>query len=100
MLDYSTGKISFILIVAVLLACVGSAWLAHRYRAEMRRLTSAPLGAAADVVAQPASEPSLAEPVPFLQPVTCADNRRAGWRVVGLLASLSLLISLSTSTCS
>lgn len=97
MLDYSTGKISFILIVAALLACVGSAWLAHRYRAEMRRLMSAPLGAQADVAAQPASEPSLAEPGPLAQPVSYADNRRAGWRVVGLLAALSLLISLSTA---
>lgn len=97
MLDYSTGKISFILIVAVLLACVGSAWLAHRYRAEMRRLMSAPLGASAA-----ASEPALASPLapmaPIAPPVIYADNRRAGWRVVGLLAALSLLISLSTST--
>lgn len=100
MLDYSTGKISFILVVAVLLACAGSAWLAYRYRAEMRRLMSAPLGAAAGAATAPeavAASTPLHPAAPPARPLTYADNRRAGWRVVGLLAVLSMLISVSTS---
>lgn len=40
-MDYSIGKLIFIFIVAVLLACLGAWWLAARFRTTMQRLMSA-----------------------------------------------------------
>lgn len=45
-MDYSTGKISFLFIVAVALSFLGAWWVAYRYRVTMRRLMSAPVEAA------------------------------------------------------
>lgn len=39
-MDYSTGKLSVILMVAVLLAALGAWIIAARYRAALRRLMS------------------------------------------------------------
>ena len=41
-MNYSTGKLSFIFALAVLLSFVGAWWVARRYRAAMHRLMSAP----------------------------------------------------------
>jgi hypothetical protein len=92
-MDYSTGKLSFIFLVAVALAFVGAGWLARRYRAAMRRLMSVP-GPAAPAPALPPSEPqALPPPVPL----SADDNRRAGWRLMLLLIGLSALISITSA---
>ncbi len=93
-MDYSTGKLSFIFIVAVLLACVASWALAWRFRAVMRRLMSAPLGVPAPTAAA-ASMPAAAWSPPA--PVTAADNRRAGLRLSLLLIGLSCLMACSSA---
>ena len=85
-MNYSTGKLAFILTVAVFLSCTGAWVVAYRYRAAMRRLMSAPsrvAGAAADLSsAQLPASPSLIAP-PRL--VSAQDNQRAGQRLaVGL----------------
>ncbi len=91
-MDYSTGKLSFIFIVAVALSFVGAWWLAHRYRAAMRTLMSAPARAARRpvpgmIAAAPPSAPAAR--------VTASDNRRAGLLVALLLIGLSVLMALS-----
>jgi hypothetical protein len=93
-MDYNTGKLLFIFMVAVLLSFVGAWWVARRYRAAMRTLMSAPLAAspAVDAKGERAS-PTLPNP----SPVTADDNRRAGVRLVALLMALSVLISLSSA---
>ena len=93
-MDYSTGKLIFIFIAAVLLACVASWWLAARYRAAMQRLMSAPAAGAASQGAP------VAPAAPHDPParVTPADNRRAGWHLTGLLIGLSCLMALSSAS--
>jgi hypothetical protein len=90
-MDYSTGKIAFILVVATVLACVASWTVAARYRFAMRRLmslpTTGPRGAA--------SEPAGAAPLPAARRATLADNRRASIRLSLLLFGLSCLLALS-----
>ena len=75
-MNYSTGKLAFILTVAVLLACLGAWGVAHRYRAAMQRLMSAPssvAGAAADIPSEP--PPSTPASIPPPYPVTAQDNQ-------------------------
>ena len=97
-MNYSTGKLAFILIVAVLLACLGAWGVAHRYRAAMRRLMSAPSNVA-DAAADFPSEPQPADPPPISPPipVTAQDNQRAGLRLALLLIALSVLMAGSSA---
>ena len=93
-MDYSTGKLSFIFLVALLLAC-GSAWtVAARYRVAMRRLMSAPLAARAAA----AGAVAATEPVPPPTAVTLADNRHAAVRLTLLLVGLSCLMAISSAS--
>jgi hypothetical protein len=92
-MDYSTGKLSFIFLVAVALSAMAAWWLAHRYRVAMRRLMSAPAADAVGVA--PPLPRSAARPPPA--PLAVADNRRAGWRLALLLAGMSLLMSISSA---
>ncbi len=94
MVAYSTGKLLFIFIVAVVLACGGAWWTANRYRSAMRRLMSAPR--AKD---QRATTPSVErEPPPPPVPVSLADNRRTAIRLMLLLIGLSVLIAVSSTS--
>ena len=108
-MNYSTGKLGFILMVAVLLSFVGAWWVARRYRVAMRRLMSAPLAAPLAGMMRVPAAPARGEPAPALASalvpasapasvaalVTFDDNRRAGRRLVILLVTLSALISFS-----
>ena len=96
-MDYSTGKLSFIFIASVVLACAAAWVLAWRYRAAMRRLMSAPLAPAGRAAAA-VSAPPLTQVLPPADPVTAADNRRAGVRLSLLLIGLSCLMALSSAT--
>jgi hypothetical protein len=97
-MDYSTGRLSLIFLLAVAMAWLGAWWVAHRYRATMRRLMSAPLASAAAGARDPgrcaASPTSRPQP---RRPVTATDNRHAGWRLAGLLVGLSAAMALSQS---
>ena len=101
-MDYSTGKIAFIFLAALVLAWAGARWLAWRYRAEMKALMSAPSAPSA----LPVSAPAPAAPVASSTPpgatpgayrVTLAANVRAGWRVTLLLIGLSVPLALSSA---
>ena len=100
-MDYSTGKLAFILIAAVLLSCVGAWVIAQRYRAAMRRLMSAPAVTAPGAVAGAGSDLKLdpGEPAAALtaRAATAQDNRRADLRLAGLLVGLSCLMALSST---
>ncbi len=92
-MDYSTGKLAFIFVVAVALAVAGAWLLARRYRVAMRALMSAPLVVASSA-ARAAPMPSIA-----LAPavaVTEADNRRTAWCLSGVAVVLSGLIATSS----
>jgi hypothetical protein len=92
-MDFTSGKIVFILLVAALLSVAGALVLARRYRGEMRRLMSATADAG-----PPAAVPRRASRVPApATPLTGQDNRRAGRRVALLLVLLSALLSLSSA---
>jgi len=100
-MDYSTGKLAFIFIIAVTLSWAGAWVLAYRYRSAMRRLMSAP----ADTVASAAPggngvgigrAADVAANLPPL-PVTANDNRRADLRLAALLIALSCLMALSSA---
>ena len=97
-MNYSTGKLAFILIVAVLLACLGAWGVAHRYRAAMRRLMSAPSNmavAAANIPGAPLPAPPASSPPPH--PVTAQDNHRANLHLALLLIALSVLMAASSA---
>ena len=101
-MNYSTGKLSFIFMLAVLLSVVGAWWVARRYRVAMRRLMSAPLAAPAPgltpPLAPPHAPPSAATSIAHApMPVTARDNLRAGYRLALLLVGLSALISLTSA---
>ena len=88
-MDYSSGKLIFIFLVAAALAVVFALLLARRYRAVMRRLMSAPAVATA-VATVPLPAPRAAP-----RSVSWTDNRRCGLRTAALLVLLSVLISFS-----
>ena len=92
-MNYSTGKLAFIFMLAVLLSYAGAWWLARRYRAAMRELMSAPLAASPPSRSTGAAVNTLPQPTP----VTAAANRRAGLRLALLLVTLSGLIALSSA---
>ena len=93
-MDPSTGKLGFIFIVALLLACLGAWVVAHRYRAAMRRLMSAPGGAPAT----PTRAVPGREPMPPPAVVTLAGNRRNATRLTLLLVGLSCLMAISSAS--
>lgn len=91
-MNYSTGKLIFILIVAVILTFIAAALIVHRYRQALQRLMRTP---AASVHTEAA--PFAAEPLSPASAVSLADNRRAGLRLSFLLVGLSCLISSSSA---
>ena len=91
-MNYSTGKLAFIFMLAVLLSHVGAWWVARRYLAAMRELMSAPVAAP-----EPAATGPAVAPLTEAMPVSAAANRRAGLRLALLLITLSGLISLSSA---
>ena len=97
-MNYSTGKLSFIFMLAVLLSVVGAWWVARRYRVAMRRLMSAPLAAPAPGLTPPLAPPNAAASIANApMPVTARDNLSAGYRLALLLVGLSALISLTSA---
>jgi len=93
-MEYSTGKLIFIFMVAAGLSVIGAWLLAWRFRAAMRALMSRPIGPS--TAASPEMTPVLALGT-APAPLSAADNRRAGWRLAALLVALSALISLTTA---
>ena len=91
-MDTSTGKLSFIFIVAVALSFAASWWIARRYRASMRHWMSAPVEAR---VTSPVAWTMSSGEMPPPTPVSSASNRRAGRRLALLLATLSCLLAFS-----
>ncbi len=100
-MNYSTGKLAFIFIAALLLAWAGAWVLARRYRSAMVALMRVP-------AAEPALTPSAATVVPLgaararppagpAQRITLAQSRSAGWRLTGLLLGLSALMAASSA---
>ena len=93
-MDYSTGKLSFIFIVAVALSFAAAGWIARRYRASMRSLMSAPVAA---TVTSPLAWAMRAAETPPPAPVSSNDNRHAGRRLVLLLVALSCLMAFTSA---
>lgn len=98
-----SGQLLMVYVLAALLAALGGAALARRYRSALLRLMQAPLAtrpAPADgmdltlgVAEATNALPSWTAPAP----VTLASHRAAQWRLVAWLAALSLLIALTRS---
>jgi hypothetical protein len=93
-MNYSTGKIAFFFQLAVLLSWLAAWVVARRFRAEMRRQMGAPTEAVQ--AAAPPTRAEMAAPG-AARPVSLADNRRARWRLVALLAGLSGLMSATSA---
>lgn len=93
-MDYSTGKVISIFVIAAALSVLGAWLLAWRFRVAMRVLMSRPVGVR--TAAYPAPAPL---PTPSTAPaaLSAADNRRAGWRLAALLVALSALIALTSA---
>ncbi len=89
---YSTGKLLFIFLAAVLLSSIASWLTANRYRRAMQRLMRAP-AADAGAAFVPAAIPALPAP----RPLSLGDNRRAGFQLTLLLIGLSMLLALSSA---
>ena len=89
---YNSGKLLFILIVAVLLSCVAAWVVAYRYRAVMQRLMLAP------VIGTHETAPFSAT-ANFSPPavVSLDDNRRAGIQLTLVLIALSFLLALTSA---
>lgn len=94
-MGYSTGKLTVILVLAVVLAAVAAWLIAARYRVAIRKLMSAPGAAAVAVVDAPARV-SIAGRSAAADGPTLAVNRRAGWRLTVFLVLLSLAIAISS----
>ena len=101
-MDYSTGKLAFIMAAALVLAWAGAWVLAKRYRSAMMALMSA-AGEARSATppgALPARAPAVAPALPSAGParrVTSAQNRRSGWRLTLLLFGVSMLMAASSA---
>ena len=97
---YSTGKLAFIFIVAVMLACLGAWWTAHRYRLAMRRLMSAPVPMGGRAVAPSADREARLPPAlaTLPMPPSLADNRSRAIRLTLLLIGLSGLLAISSAS--
>src|SRR4029079_4684717 len=92
------AQLSFAVVLAIVLSMFGAWLIGHRYRVAVRKLMSATLeGTPSAAAAAPAREPIAASP----RGPACASaagNRRAAWRLTGVLAVLSLLMSASVSS--
>jgi hypothetical protein len=95
-MDYSTGKLLSIFMLAVLLSWIGAWLVARSYRRAMRRLMSARLGPPPSA-GEADREGALASAQAEATPVTVQENRRAGVRLAMLLIALSALISLTSA---
>lgn len=93
-MDYSTGKLAFIMTTALLLAWAVAWVLAWRYRNAMLGLMSAAGAAATTALPRAASAPLPMSPA---RRVTAAQNRSAGWRLTLLLLGLSALVAASSA---
>lgn len=98
-MGYSTGKLLFIFVVAVVLSAFGAWIIAARYRATMLALMSGSAGAGAATDAAPGTAAAIAPrfdaapgPAPSL-----AANRRAGWHLTIALLVLSLFVATSSA---
>ena len=85
-----------VLILCVLLSCVVSWIIAHRYRRRMQQLMRAPRPEASRPSNAPAAEATADRPAGT--PVSLADNRAAGMRLTMLLIASSCLLA-GTSAC-
>jgi hypothetical protein len=105
-MDYSTGKLAFILVVAVLMSCCGAWWIAYRYRAAMQRLMSAPPAAVPRMASHyrdrrdcpigiEAGSVAMAPASPL--PVSANDNRCANLRLAVVLIALSCLMAVTSA---
>lgn len=88
-----TGRLMFLFLVAAALALVASRIVVWRYRKTMTRLMQAATTPVSDAASAVADSPGKTTVAPA--PLMLADNRSAFWRLVALLVSLSLLMSLS-----
>jgi hypothetical protein len=93
-MEYSTGKLISIFILAVLLSSLGAWVTAYRYRAVMRRLMSAPAAKLAGAAVPSSEGVSLPPPAP----VTLADNRGTAIRLTLLLIGLSCLMAITSAS--
>jgi len=96
-MDISTGKLSFIFVIAVALSFLGAWGVAWRYRVALERLMRAGTAPSAQPASGVRDMPAVAEAdlrssLPAAA-ITLADNRRAAWRLSGLLIGLSLLMA-------
>ncbi len=96
------GQLLAVYVLATLLAAIGGAWLARRYRAALLPLMRAPLapGGSATVdatAAAAAPTPTTAPPPPgrSASTPTLADHRAAQTRLVLLLIGVSMAIALT-----
>ncbi|MGZ5713038.1 MAG: hypothetical protein ACXWIG_02675 [Caldimonas sp.] len=100
-MNYSTGKLTTILVLGVVLAAIAAWIIAARYRSALRRLMSAadPAGTSpgdGGVPRTPGSPPVAPLPGPTSGP-TLAVNRRAGWRLTFFLVGVSLLVATTSA---
>ena len=89
----NTGKLYFALIASVLLSCAAAWIIARFYRRRMQQLMRAPH--AGDLAAGVAD---TAQDIPLPLPVSLADNRRAGRRLILLLIALSCLMAVTSAS--
>ena len=73
-MTYNTGKLLFIFVIAVVLSCIAAWVIAYRYRKAMQRLMREPVAGVDGATTAPPVTSTLSPP----QPVSFADNRRAG----------------------
>ena len=97
-MNYSTGKLGFIFLAALVLAWAGAWLLARRYRVTMTALMRAASVAPPAAAAAPSRVASPAAPdVPPVRRVSLAQNRRAGWRLTAMLLGVSVLMAASSA---
>jgi hypothetical protein len=92
-MQFVTAKIALVFVIAVGLSCLTAWWTAHRYRIAMRRLMSAPAGAADRAAAAAPADAPMA-PAASL---SLADNHRAALRLALVLIAVSCLIALTSA---
>ena len=94
-MNYSTGKLAFIVVAAVVLAFIAASVIAGSYRAAMRHLTNSP-SAPRDALA-PAVAPDPAQSTLPPQPVNAQDNHRALLHSLFVSAPWSVARPLTTN---
>ena len=99
-MNYSTGKLAFIFIAALLLSWFGAWLLARRYRLAVQALMRAPSGAPSlEQVVGPLAPRATTLPAAAVpaRSVSLAENRRAGARLTLGLIGLSALMAVSSA---